>query len=308
MGDRPNARVYGALGLMVVVWGFAFLLMKIATQEAAPGFVAGARAAIAAGAAGLAVLLLGRSRLPPRALWPWCALIGFLGVSAPFAFLTWAAPRLPSGVVGVYMAAVPLFVLPLAHFLSPVFGLGERMTAAKALGVTIGAAGVAVLFGPQRFADLGRADALASAACLAAALCLAMSAVAIRALPETRGRADPVGVAFLQLAFGAAFLAPLAIPAAPSAGLSIETWAVLLALGIAVTALPTALRVYVITNAGAVFMSTAGYLVPITALVVGWSLGGERFAPREILGAVTILIGVGIAQNAHRRLARAFRA
>lgn len=193
--------------------------------------------------------------------------------------------------------SIPLFVLLLSHFLSPVLRLNERMTAATAMGVCLGAIGIAILFGPERLADLGRADALASLVCLASCFGTAISSITIRVITRREPKPDLVGVAFLQLLFGTLFLAPLAVQATPDAPLSTATWATLLALGVATTGIPTILRVFVVKSAGPVFMSTAGYLVPVTALIVGWAFVGESFSSRELVGAAIILLGVGTAQG-----------
>ena len=55
----------------------------------------------------------------------WLHVLGFAFFSnvLPFSLLSWGMQHVPSGFAGVTMAVVPLLVLPLAHFLVPVWVL-----------------------------------------------------------------------------------------------------------------------------------------------------------------------------------------
>lgn len=298
MRRAPDLSIRLAVAVAVLIWGHAFLWMRIAGAEASAAFVAGARAWIGA-AAVLLVALLWRRRPPMRrAVLPWCVWIGVVSVAIPFALFAWAAQRLPSGVVGVYVAAVPLIVLPLAHALSSTLDLNERLSREKIAGVAIGAIGVAALFGPESLSNLRSGDAVAQLGCLLAALALAVGAISIRAMPET----EPVGATLVQLLTAMMLLTPFAWATAPIEPLSTSAWAALAALGVGATGVAIMIRVYVISTAGPVYFSIVGYLLPVVALAAGAVWAGERFTPLDLLGATLILVGVGVTRGAVRAL------
>lgn len=297
MRRAPDAAAYAALGALVICWGGAFLFMRVAAVETGGGFVAAARSWLGAGFVLGAALMMRRSLPRDRRRIAFAAWIGFTGVALPFSLLAFASERLDSGVVGVLIAGVPLFVAPLSHMLSPLLNLDERVTPMRALGLLIGAAGVGAIFGLDTLAQIGSADTLAQLACVAAALSYAVSSVSIRAAPPS----DPVGVAALQLAFGALYLTPLGLMSLPTEPPSPAAIAALVALGVAATGLAMVLRVYVIREAGPVFLSTVGYLLPLVALLLGWLVLGERFEAGDLLGAGLILSGVAMAQGLFER-------
>ncbi len=297
MRRAPDVWSYAALAALALVWGHAFLFMKIAGSELSPEAVAAARAAIGGLAvAGVALLL---ARAPPRRsrVYAFSAWIGLVGVAAPFALLAFATQRVPSGVVGVYMSTVALFVAPLAHVLSPALRLDDRLTPTRAFGLGVGAVGVACVFGLDTLLRLGDADAIGQLAALAAALCYAVASISIRAMPE----GDPIPVAGIQLGVGALLLAPFILPGAAAApdwsALSWAVWAALLALSVAATGFAMVLRVYVIATVGSIFLSSVGYLVTLVALFAGWAFAGESFSAADLLGAALIVLGVAIAQG-----------
>lgn len=289
---------FAAVVFLVLVWGTAFFAMKVAVAEAAPSFVAGARTWFGAAAVMGAALLLGRRLPTDRRVWAWCAFIGMLSIALPFSLLAWAAQHTESGVIGVYMAVIPLVILPLAHVLSPTLGLGEIMTLEKAIGVLIGFLGVMCLFGFEGLSALGTASAQAQLACLGAALAYAFGSISIRAMP----RADPIVVAGLQLCFGALYIAPFAVLAWPSEPLSFGVWSAILILGLGATGAAMTLRVYVIGEKGPVYLSTVGYLVPLTALATGALFGAEQFGASDMLGAALIFAGLAVSRGALTRL------
>lgn len=297
MRRPPDAGTYTALAVMVAVWGGAFLLMKIGARHADPVFVAGARTWIGAAFVTAAATLLARRLPTERRILAWCALAGLLSVVIPFIAFAWAAARLPSGVVGLFIAVIPLVILPLSHVLSDALDLNERMTVEKAAGVLIGAAGVALIFGPGVFANLGSSDAIAQLVCLLGAISLAAGAISIRAMPKT----DPIGAAAAQLLFGSVIVAPFALSTAPDlTAMPLEGWAALTALGALASGLAIILRVYVISTAGPVFMSTTGYLVPLAAVLIGWLIAGERFTSGDLAGGALVLLGVAVSRGAAR--------
>ncbi|GMG84698.1 EamA family transporter [Paralimibaculum aggregatum] len=284
-----------------MIWGAAFMATTVAAREFTPLTIAGVRLALGA-AMLLGVMRATGRRLPgfataeQRGFWLAAAAVAFLANAMPFTSLAWAQRHIPSGLAGVLMATVPLFVLPLAHVFVP----GDRITPRKVAGFGLGFCGVLVLIGPAAFAapDPAGSDspvALAIGACLLTALGYASGSIVSKRAPQLG--LLPFAAAALMIAaimvLPLAFLLedPLAAEASP------EGLAALVYLGIAPTALATVMLLQVIRSAGPGFLSNVNYQVPIWAVLFGWAVLGETPSPRLAVAAVLILAGLGLAQN-----------
>lgn len=287
--SAPTPRIYAMVAALVLIWGTTFLLVKFALVEAEPALVAAARIIFAAAVLVPFALITGRAWPKDRARLGGAMAVGLFSTALPFSLLAWAQQVVPSGVAGVYMAVIPLLILPMAHFFSP----GEIMTRRKLAGFAVGFVGVLMLMGMDTLRAIGSADALAQLACLGAALSYATGSILTRRVPKT----DPIGLSAAALLTGSVLIAPFGLAAWPETALSGTTIGILIAVGTISTAFAMVLRVMVITSAGSVFMSSVGYLVPITALAVGVAFGGEVIESSDALAVLLILCGLGIAQN-----------
>jgi drug/metabolite transporter (DMT)-like permease len=191
------------------------------------------------------------------------------------------------------MGVMPLATLLLAHF----FVAGERMTAARALGFSIGLAGVVVLMGSTALTGLGGSllKASAQAAVLAGALCYAANSVLARRLIAT----DFLVASTAVLIVASALMVPAALvfdypwALAPSAGSA----AAIVWLGIGPTALATILYFRLIAAAGPTFMSLVNYLSPVVAVLAGVSLLGEEPGVTALAGLGLILLGIALSRR-----------
>ena len=73
-------------------------------------------------------------------------MITLLNAAVPFTLISWGQQHVSSGFAGVSMAAVGLFVLPLAHVLVP-----EKRSTQKHYAFLIGFGGVLLLIGDVHF-------------------------------------------------------------------------------------------------------------------------------------------------------------
>ncbi|WP_146343863.1 DMT family transporter [Falsiphaeobacter marinintestinus] len=277
-----------ALGL---IWGGTFMVQKLALGHWPPFWVAAGRITFAA----LLTTVLwqargGRMFTDGDKAWPLLTVVSVLSVAMPFMFLAWGQQFVTSGFTGVSMAAVALFVLPLAHFMVP----GERMTLRRSLGFLIGFAGVLVLIGPGAFASSGSAmEPYGKMACFGAAACYAVSSIIMRRLPPL----DPVGLAAATLLIGMMVVVPMALinhglPPVPS----VEGALLVILLGLVPTAGANLLRVLVIRSAGPVFMSLTNYQVPLWSVALGVIFLGEPLSYSLLWATLLILGGVGLSQ------------
>ncbi|QFT92480.1 putative inner membrane transporter yiJE [Roseovarius sp. THAF9] len=288
-----------ALGM---IWGASFMAVSVALDGVGPLTVVAVRLIL--GAAFLLVLCRATGRgLPPRSgpqagrLWAFIVAMGLFSNALPFFLLSWGQQVVASGFAGVCMAAVPLLVLPLAHFLVP----GERMHMRRALGFVMGTLGVAVLIGPEALRSTGAEfEMLARLACVAAAGCYAVGSIFTRLAPEV----DRLSLAAAVLTVAAVVFTPyaLAVEGLPAMPQGRTLWA-LMYLGLLPTGVAQILLVQVIRDAGPVFLSLVNYQVPIWSIIFGAVVLFEALPPSLYLGLALILGGVALSQlGALRRL------
>ena len=279
-----SAPEWGVLLLLSILWGGSFFFVEVALTAWQPLTIVAVRVAIGAACLWIAALAL---RWPiPRGqnLWGALLVIGVLNNAVPFTLIVWGQSHIASGLASILNATTPLFTLVAAH----AFTRDERMTARGVAGVLVGLAGAAVLIGPTELLELGAA-ALAQLAVLGAALSYALAAVFGRRF--ARMGVPPTTTALGQLTAAAAILLPLALAleqpwtlAAPN----LPTWAAIVALGTASTALAYVLYFRILATSGATNILLVTFLVPASAILLGTMVLGEVLLPRHIAGMATI--------------------
>jgi len=272
-----------------VIWGGTFMVVSIALQGYGPLTVACARTTL--GAAALLVLMRVLNRPLPSfdgRMWKYLIVIGLLNTALPFALLSWGQQYVPSAFAGISMAALPLFVLPLAHIFTD-----EKLSTRNLVGVTLGFIGAVVLIGPSILRIGLGWEPLGQIACIAAALSYAISSIMTRRCPPI----DPITMAALLLVVGAIALIPamLIIEGVPAIADRTSTIAIIF-LGIVPTALAALLRVYTIRSAGAVFLTLVNYQVPVWSMIFGAWILSEILPVRFFIALGLIMIGLIISQ------------
>ncbi len=278
----------GLFGLLGLIWGSSFLLIKIGVRELdAISLVAG-RMFIAAVAFSLLLIATRQviARQPSDLLK--LAVVGVLNSALPFVLISWSEKSLDSGLTGVLNATTPLFSLVLAHFALA----DDRITTNKLVGLIIGFFGVIVL--ASRQIDTTHDNPLlAQLAVLGAGLCYALGAVFVRRY--LRGSAP------LVVAGGANIFGTLAIVAAalimvnplpnPSA-LSGDVILSVLVLGVVNTFFAYLIFYHIIAVWGASRATMVTYIIPPISLFIGVVFGNERLDLLLLLGAALIISGV----------------
>lgn len=289
MTDNPTTRDWAGVTALGLIWGGTFMVVAIALEGYGPVTVATARTTLGAVTLLLVMVLTGR-KWPSwdPLLWWYITIGGLLSTAVPFILLSWGLQFVPSAFAGLSMSAVPLMVLPLAHFFSD-----ETLNLRRLIGVFIGFCGALLLIGPGLLA-LGQGNVpLAQLACLAAALSYAVSSIFTRQCPPI----DPVSLSALSLLVGALPLVPLMllIEGVPNWEGARPSFAIII-LGVLPTALATLLRVSIIRSAGSVFMTLVNYQVPAWSMVFGAWILSEALPLRFFAALALILTGLAISQ------------
>ncbi|WP_194096534.1 DMT family transporter [Marivivens aquimaris] len=287
MTSQPTPANWFSIFALGLIWGGTFMVVSIALEGYGPITVACARTTLGA-IAMLSLALALKAPLPKRNTFPHLAVIGATNTALPFVLLSWGQQYVPSAFAGISMAALPLFVLPLAHFFSD-----ERLDMRRTLGVVIGFTGALVLIGPSALRIGTGVEPLGQIACLAATVSYAGSSIMTRRCPPI----DPIMMTALTLVVGSALLIPamLAVEGVPAwqpdrAGLAI------IFLGFFPTALAALLRTLVIRSAGSVFMTLVNYQVPVWSVLCGAFLLNEELPLRFFAALALILTGLCVSQ------------
>ena len=284
-GQQINLGDWGLLLLLSLLWGAAFILTEVALRELPAFTVVLGRIGLAALALNLFILVSGR-RMPGRAsLWGAFLVMGALNNVLPFSLIVSGQVSIDGGLAAVLNATTPLFSLLIAHFITR----DERLTWNRTLGILLGILGVGVLMGPEALGGLGAAGLgqllVLGAACAYA--CAAIFGRRFRGLP-------PITVASGQLTAASLLILPLALlldrPWTLSPGL--VTWAALLALAVLGTAAAYVIYFRVLASAGSTNLMLVTLLIPVSALLLGGLLLGERLTVEHWLGAACILGGL----------------
>ena len=285
----PNtiSRDLTLLLILAVIWSSSFTVIKVGMGHLPPTTFAMLR--VVTGAVVLFAWMKVQGLSLPRAprLWWSFFLIGLFGNGIPFVMINWGEQKIASGLAAIIIASMPLAALVLGRIFSD-----EVLNTRRAIGVSVGFAGVVTLIGPQELLQLGD-DALRQLAVALAAVCYAIAGILVRKLPGAKPAEHGAGV----LIASSAILIPASAFADQPWTLTYSTDAVLAAvyLGVFATALATILLIIVISSRGVTFLALNNYLIPVLGVLWGYLFLDEPVTRAVIIALSLILLGIGIA-------------
>lgn len=288
MNPSVTTRDWIALVALVVTWGSSFAMTKIAVASIDPAWVMALRLSVGGIFLSIIVILTQRQWPREKRLWRWFAGLGLIGHAVPFFLISWGTQFISSGLSGVLMGSIPLFVILLAHFFLP----DEKLTRMKAVGFVVGFIGLMIVLGPEkllRFEGQGMA-LVGEAAILFACICYSVHSLLARRIPFQGPVEQAAAVCLCGGVMGLIF-AGLYAPH----GLSQATplaYLCVIGLGIVPTAIATLLVYAIVRSAGASFVAYSNYLVPVYALGLGAIILDETLTVNVGVGLVLILAGI----------------
>ncbi|HYY62738.1 MAG TPA: DMT family transporter [Burkholderiales bacterium] len=174
--DHLPARLWWLLGALTLAWGFNWTAMKVALAEVPPWTFRSLCLGLGSAVLFL-VLRLGGQRIAwPRGQWRRLWVLALLNITGWNILVAFGLTMIASGRASILAYTMPVLAVPLSVWL-----LGERLTAAKALGLALGIAGLALLLGGA-YRAIGAAP-LGSLAVLGAAASWALGAVLQKKYP-----------------------------------------------------------------------------------------------------------------------------
>ena len=279
------------IALLALIWGSAFLWIKLADRGFSAVEVTLARLAL--GAAVLFVIVRARREPIPRSgrLWAHIAVAALFANAVPYLLFAVAEQTVNSATAGIINATTPLWTVVLALAVRHQKSVTRWQTA----GLAVGFAGAVLIFTPWRAASgLTSAGALE---CLAASVSYAVSYIYMDRFLARRG-IGPVTLSACQLAAAGVMLAiALAATGAQTPRVTGESLAAIAVLGIIGTGFAYVLNYQIITSEGATVASTVTYLLPVVAIVLGVLVLDENITVTALAGIALVLLGVALTRR-----------
>ena len=281
-------RDWGMLLSLSILWGGSFFSIGIAVTELPPLTIVTLRVAIAASVLWAVLLISGQKAPKTVPLWRAFFVMGFINNVIPFTLIVWGQTYIASGLASILNATTPMFTIVIAGLLLT----DEHMTRKKIIGVAIGFFGVTVLIGLSSLKQLGT-ETLAQLAILGAAVFYGFSTTYGRRFKEMG--LTPLQTAAGQLGAATIMLVPLMLlidQPYQLANPSGKVWLAVTSLGVFSTALAFILFFNILSSAGASNVSLVTFLVPVTAILLGWLILDERLNSEHFIGMLFIAIGL----------------
>lgn len=295
--SAPAGQLVLAFAAVYVIWGSTYLAIQFAIKTLPPLLMAGVRFLLA-GAVLYTFMRLRGQAAPTARQWRTTAIIGALLVTAGNGGVVMAETSVPSGVVALMVAMVPLWMV-LLEWLRPG---GVRPTARTAMGLVVGFAGIVLLVGPGDLAGGGGVNPAGALMVLVGSFCWAGGSIYARsaALPENGFMATAMEMTCggtLMLLIG---LARGELGAWNPAAVSAESVAGLAYLVVFGSLVGFSAYIWLLGNTTTARVSTYAYVNPVVAVLLGWWLANEPLTPRVLLAAGVIVAAVAVITTGRR--------
>jgi drug/metabolite transporter (DMT)-like permease len=296
-GRAPSkAKLYGLLGLMLLIWAANFIFAKLAVRDAPPLLVACLRTVLS-GLFMIPVYRLARPRLDP-ALRAWTrrdvprmAVVGVLGIVANQFALVIALSYTSVAHGAVVGATAPVLVLLGAVALGR-----ERLSRGRLAGMLLAVAGVAVI--QLGRSPSGEASLLGDAIMLCNAALFAAFSIFGKDLSSEVGTLAVSAVAFWC---GAVLTFPFAVWGLWRLGgpqeIGLAAWSGILYMSFAPSIIGYLIYSHALRYLPASRVASVTYLMPVLAALLAMAFLGERPGVGYAAGAAVILGGVWLVQR-----------
>jgi drug/metabolite transporter (DMT)-like permease len=283
-----NAREWGLLLLLSLIWGCSFFFIAVSLWELPPLTVVTLRVAIAALALHVVIRAMGIALPMTRRVWAWFLVMALINNVIPFTLLTWGQLYVASGVASILNATTPIFTALIAHVATQ----DEKLTPNRAAGVILGLIGVVMMVGGSALREMTH-NLAGELAIVGAAVSYGLSSIFAR-------RFSTIGVP--PLASAAGLLTMSSVILLPAMLIVDQPWlravpslpVVLAVLASSLVATAFAYLIYfrLVATAGATNLMLSTFLMPVTAITLGILLLGEELALRHVAGLALIALGL----------------
>lgn len=282
---RALALEFALLGLLALIWGSSYGMIKIAVATLSPLTVVLIRSAVAAAFLWIVVLWRGNPVPRSRRTWGHFFIQGLTASIIPFSLITWGQQVVDSSLASVLNSTSPLFVF----LFTALWTRHEATSALRLFGIGLGLGGTALIIGIDALQGIGRFVA-GELAIMVAAVFYALSAVFSR---HFRGIAPAVtGAATLTLSTFAILPFALALESPFSQTPATASLVATVLLGLLSTAVAAMLYYRLINTLGSMSTSSVSYLRAGVSVLIGVLLLDEPFTWSLAIGLAAVIGGV----------------
>jgi drug/metabolite transporter (DMT)-like permease len=286
-----TALIWTALSAVYVIWGTTYLAIRVSNRTLPPLIAAGVRFFVA----GLVLYLITVRRgdvegdRPTRTNWIAAGLVGAGLVAGGNGLVVLAEVTLPSGIIALIIALVPLWMALVDRVL-----LRHRVGWLTTFGLVLGFGGAAMLIGVASL-DAG---APISGMLVGVVASLSWTAGSLYSRDAPLPKRPLVG-AGMEMIVGGAILVLAGVVRGEVSLIRFEAFSgeSLLALGYLITIgswVGYTSYVWLLRNARTSLVSTYAYVNPIVAVFLGWLILDETVTLRTVVAGAIIVIAVAI--------------
>jgi len=284
------------------LWGASFLAIRVIVATVPPILAAGFRF-LSAGLTLFAWSQLRGDSFPKLREWRSALLLGVVMFACNYGPLFWAEQRVPSGVAAIISALIPVWVA-IFEWTRSSSGMPRRLI----IGTACGLAGVVVLSLAPGRVHAEHIDLAGVLALLVGTVAWSIGTVWSRHLTLPKSRPTSAGI---QMMLGglaltlASFLFGDARRFSP-AELNFSVVLSMAYLVIAASIVAFTAYVWLLGHEPATRVASYAYVNPVIAVLLGWSIGGEKLSIQIVSGMVFVVMGViAVLRSAPSRTARA---
>ena len=274
-------------GIVGVLWGIPYLLMKVAVADIPPALIVAGRTLIGA-AILIPIAIHKRTFMDAVRGIKYVLPYAFLEMVGPWILITSAEKEISSGLAGLLVATVPIF----ATIFTSMRGDHSVWQPKRIIGLVVGFIGIIALVGIESIT--GSSNPKAIAMVILAAI---LYAYAVLMVTSNLPGVDGVAINGLAMSITALFYMPIAIAVWPSNPVSFNAIVSLVALGIFSTAIAFMLFFKVIAEIGPARGSLTTYVNTAVAVVLGIIILHEPITLGIIVGLPLVLLGSYLASR-----------
>ena len=282
-----NIKVISAIGLLCMVWGSLWGLVKHSLQIFPPFLFISVRIILAAVTLMIVQLLLKRSVMPERGDWSKLIISSGLICFGFYATQTFAMQFVDSGLSAILVFTMPIFIGVLAHYF-----LNERLTTQKILGLILGTCGLISILWTQLHDIHFNVSLVGQIFLIISGFFWATTTVYSKKYFATY---DKMKMTIWQMLLGGVilFLGSLCFEKVDwNIWLNPEHSGLLLYIAVIGTGFAFALWNWIVSQVDAVVASISIMIIPILSLFFGYVFWGEQLTLNIIIGAVFICLGI----------------
>jgi drug/metabolite transporter (DMT)-like permease len=282
MQNKSIIKAFAALFILTLIWGYNWVVMKLAVQYASPFQFAALRTFL--GALMLFLVLVTTKR--PLALkeFPTMLLLGILQTCGFTGLLIWALVEGGAGKTAVLSYTMPFWVMLFAWPM-----LGEKVQGWQWLAVAFALFGIVLIFDPLHI----KGDGVSMLMALSSGISWAISAIVSKKLHKRRPELDLLNITAWPTLLGSIpiIIVALILPAPPIVWSNTFYLTIIYSIFLS-GSLAWVLWTYALQRLPAGVASMASMLAPVIGVGAAWVQLGERPSHIELIGMLLIALAL----------------